>query len=111
MPLGLKVKGADYPILRVFASWPGEAKLMRSMNWSEAEKPRDEVEDDGDNIGDPDKHPLATLNLENFTKFSEALDSNWFRVDIEQRLLKRTHREEDDRSERLLKRRKMETLE
>jgi hypothetical protein len=28
MPLGLKVKDVDYPILRVFASWPGEVKLM-----------------------------------------------------------------------------------
>jgi hypothetical protein len=92
MPLGLKVMGADYPILRVFASWPGEAKLMRSMDYKENKKARDEAEDDEDNIGDPDKHPLATLNLEKFNKFSEALDSNW-----QQKLLLRKRRKMEAR--------------
>ena len=31
VPLGLKVKDAEYPVLRVFASWPGEAKLERTI--------------------------------------------------------------------------------
>jgi len=30
IPYGLTVTNAEYPILRVFASWPGDAKLDRS---------------------------------------------------------------------------------
>ena len=57
----LKVKGAKYPILRVFASWPGEAKLERTLGRV-----------------DPDRHPLATLHLGNFDKVRKELDRNWF---------------------------------
>ena len=62
IPLGrsLKAAGADYPILRVFASWPGEARLDRA---------------DGE---DPDAHPLATLRLDEFVKVSKELSRIWF---------------------------------
>ena len=56
--LSLKAAGADYPILRVFASWPGEARLDRA--------------DDED----PDAHPLATLRLDKFVKVSGELSQN-----------------------------------
>ena len=56
----LKVKGADYPILRVLASWPGETRLEKDMS------------------EDPDSHPLATLHLQNFNKVGNDLDRNWF---------------------------------
>ena len=56
----LEVKGADYPILRVFASWPRETRLEQHIS------------------EDPDNHPLATLHMENFNKVGEELDRNWF---------------------------------
>lgn len=57
----LKVKGARYPILRVFASWPGEAKLERTLGRV-----------------DPDRHPLANLHLGNFDKVRKELNRDWF---------------------------------
>ena len=60
----LKLEGAKYPILRVFASWPGEAGLERTLgsgSWV-----------------DSDRHPLATLHMRNFKKVGAKLDRNWF---------------------------------
>jgi len=74
IPLGLKAKGADYPILRVFASWPGEAWLDRTLEWKENPKQRSKkpkrarLESRADCSEDTDGHPLATLHLENFNK-------------------------------------------
>jgi hypothetical protein len=78
IPLGLKAIGADYPILRVFASWPGRAQLNQSMDWKEnrdtkmrsSTEPPNQFnrEQSVDDIEDPDLHPLATLHLDNFEK-------------------------------------------
>jgi len=118
VPLGLKVEGADYPVLRVFASWPGEAKLERTREWKKEQKPttRNQAntriltqESSVDNIDDPDRHPLATLHLANFIKVGGKLDKHWFRGDMEQKLvvhLKRA-REQDSESSRLRKRAKL----
>ena len=84
------LNGAEYPVLRIFASWPGEAELDRTIGWSEANQ--------GSAI-DADQHPLAALHLENFVKFSTALDQRWFRRDVEEKIvmpLKRAHEEDLD---------------
>jgi hypothetical protein len=86
IPLGLKVKGADYPVLRVFASWPGEAKLERTKKSSL------------DGI-DPDSHPLATLHLANFNSVGQELDQNWFQGDVEQKLVVHSKRAREQDSE------------
>jgi hypothetical protein len=62
----LKVEGADYPILRVFASWPGPAVLKRTLEKGKS------------GANDPDRHPVATLHLDNFNKVIEELDRDWF---------------------------------
>lgn len=101
IPLGLKVEGADYPILRVFASWPGDARLQRSRKahkWGAKHKWGG---------ADPDKHPLATLHLENFRSHGEELDRNWFRGDKgQQRVAKRVREAQDSESSGWEKRRK-----
>ena len=71
IPRGLKARGADYPVLRVFASWPGEAKLERTDEWP----------------GDADKHPLACLHLENFEEVGYKLDADWFRRDLLEKVI------------------------
>jgi hypothetical protein len=96
IPLGLKAKDADYPILRVFASWPGSAELNRSLDWKEHEdtKMRSQAEassqlkrkQSADNIEDPDLHPLATLHLKNFEANSLALDESWYRGNVQEKL-------------------------
>lgn len=58
--LSLKAVGADYPVLRVLASWPGETTL-------------DRVGDE-----DPDAHPLASLRLDKFDEVSKELSRDWF---------------------------------
>jgi hypothetical protein len=95
VPLGIKVKGANYPVLRVFASWPGEAKLGETLQWKEPKtksqkKPRNRAqtqESGADNIKDPDLHPLAGLHLENFNKAGETLDRYWFQGNLGQKLV------------------------
>lgn len=77
------MKRADYSVLRVFASFPGEAGLNRTNEW--------------DSSRDTDGHPLATLHYANFKKVGEKLDQNWFRGHVEQELvvqLKRAREEE-----------------
>jgi hypothetical protein len=121
VPLGLKVTGADYPVLRVFASWPGEAKLERTREWKKEQKPTTRNQTNTriltqgssvDNIDDPDLHPLATLHLANFIEAGKKLDEYWFRGDLEQKLvvdLKRAREEQDSGSPRLRKRAKLGT--
>ena len=69
-PNGLKAEQTNYPVLRIFASWPGDAKLERTTIWKEEEKRQSqtmvEQGSDADPIPDPDLHPLATLNPRNF---------------------------------------------
>lgn len=76
---------AKYPILRVFASWPGDAKLDRSK-----EKPRQKNPAEGEEVEeiapyDVDPHPLATLHMVNFEHMSKAMGLQWFCGDVEQK--------------------------
>lgn len=71
---------APYPVLRVFASWPGDAKLERTLvpknsTGSKATKRQAQVED----VPDRDLHPLATLHKDNFNSISNQLAESWFR--------------------------------
>ena len=107
--LGLKVKGADYPVLHVFASWPGEAKPAPTLEWKDGQELQSQESDsDPDNIEDPDRHPLATLDQTNFEKVSERLFHNWFQQDVEQKIVvqskKRAREEEDSKLSCLRKR-------
>ena len=86
IPFGLTVTKARFPILRVFASWPGDSILNRSK----PDPPETTVTNPAGNedpIGkkiDVDLHPLATLHLENFIRMSKEMDVNWFRGLVEQ---------------------------
>ncbi len=93
----------QFPILRVFASWPGDSKLDRSnaetCKKTKVKNPSDE--DLVDKNNDVDLHPLATLHLENFIHMNEKMDVNWFRGFVEQKEvihLKRSASEELDMS-------------
>ena len=74
--------GADYAILRVFASWPGDPGLDRSSQWKDVTRKRGKrhkmSEQQDSSEMDPDRHPAASLNLENFVKMSQQYDSAWF---------------------------------
>jgi hypothetical protein len=83
----ITIKNARYPILRVFASWEGDAKLERTLDLKdpeghEATKSRAASEDSVD-VSD-DAHPLATLHLENFVTISRSLAKSSFRGDKDQ---------------------------
>lgn len=86
IPSGLTVTDAQFPILRVFASWPGDSNLERSKvkppKKIKARNPADD-EDKKDEKKDVDSHPLATLHLENFIRMSKEMDVNWFRGLVE----------------------------
>jgi hypothetical protein len=74
----------QFPILRVFASWPADAKLDRSKP-----KPPKTTRKPADNANscktkkDDDLHPLASLDLEIFVRISEEMDVKWFRRLVE----------------------------
>jgi len=83
IPNPLKVEGATYPVLRIFASHPGNAKLERTLQQRIQRKGRSKqgkhlktevVQSSSDDICDPDKHPLATLNVKLFRKETRRLD-------------------------------------
>ena len=85
IPLGLTVTKAQFPILRVFASWPGDSNLNRSKP-NPPETTETNPAGNEDPIGkkiDVDLHPLATLHLENFIRMSKEMDVNWFRGLVE----------------------------
>jgi len=90
---GLKAPNASYPILRVFASWPGNAALGRTLHYKEpttqqkkaAKKKNEPQATEPANVPDPDLHPLATLHMANFKDFGKTLSRNWFLGDIEQK--------------------------
>jgi len=84
----LEVKGADYSILRVFASWPGE--------------PAGDIEV-------PDQHPFATLNLGKFTSITTELSPTWFQGGVKPKR-GRGDKGQDSESSRPLKRAKLETF-
>jgi hypothetical protein len=113
------VKDADYPVLRVFASWQGEAKLERTLEWKaetgNQKTPRKKArgiqqETSGEGIEDPDHHPLATLHLANFQKVGEKLDQNWFRGDVEQKLVVHSKRAREEQGSESLHVRKSARL-
>jgi len=70
--------GAAYPVLRVFASWPEDPELERSLEYKEPP--------DGEGALDPDPHPAATLHLKNFEVTSRKFDTNWFLGHAEERI-------------------------
>ena len=92
IPHGLTIEGAEHSVLRVFASWPAEAELERTL------KPL--------KITDLDQHPLAALNLETFESISKGLDLEWIRMDVEQNVAvyRKRAREEQESESRLQKR-------
>jgi hypothetical protein len=79
IPLPLHT-GADYPVLRVVASWPADPGLERSMGWKEetSKKGQSKKPKEDSNELDPDPHPAATLHLKNFEKNSRRFDANWY---------------------------------
>ena len=107
---GLKAPNASYPILRVFASWPGDAVLGRTLCYKEpttkqkkAAKKNEPQATELANVPDPDLHPLATLHMANFKDIGKTLSRNWFLGDIEQKevvysqhppIVERLHRSE-----------------
>ena len=78
--------GADYALLRVFALWPRDPGLERSLHWKEVTqkqkrkqgKPTETSEQEDSSELDPDRHPVANLNLVNFETISRKYDSAWF---------------------------------
>jgi hypothetical protein len=90
---GLKAPNASFPILRVFASWPDNAGLGRTLHYKDtttrqkiAEKKKDQQQEtDTTHVLDPDLHPLATLHMENFKDIGKNLAWNAFLGDIEQK--------------------------
>ena len=87
IPHGLTIESAEHSVLRVFASWPGEAKLERTL------KPRKTT--------DLDKHPLAALDLETILSVSKGLNREWIRMAVEQRMVdhqKRAHEKQESES-------------
>ena len=103
---GLKGEGADYPVLRVFASFPGEAKLERTLG--QKRKKPSKGDSDAGSMVDLDKHPLAALRLDTFTEFGTKLYKDRFRGNGEQWVVvpskKRVREEQDSESPVLRKR-------
>jgi hypothetical protein len=81
-----------YPVLRIFASWPADAKLNRTEGTQdlkkskvrEVTKTRAEVDEDNVDVIDPDPHPLAALHLDNFNNINNMLAKSWYMNDTEQ---------------------------
>jgi hypothetical protein len=111
--------------LRVFASWPGDAKLDRTLPNQQQNRKKTQARarrgpshstgqaaQDEELSHDTDLHPLATLHLDNFNQTSKQLDINWFRGDVEQKEvvhLKRLPGREDSDMSRRRKRARLET--
>ena len=87
---GITIPDAPFPVLRVFASWPADAQLDRTADYRMSPKKKKmksqvKVDEDSVDTNDPDLHPLATLQLENFSNINKMLGISWYRGDIEQR--------------------------
>jgi len=85
----ITIANAPYPILRIFTSWPADAKLDRAQDLKKSKggkvtKSRTKVNEDSVNVTDADLHPLATLHLDNFNNISGMLSKSWYRNDTEQ---------------------------
>jgi len=89
----LTIKNADYPVLCIFASYPADAKLDRTQDLNQSKKGRKvtksqaKVDEDSVHVTDPDPHPLAVLNLNNFQKIGESLAKYWYRNLAEERVV------------------------
>jgi hypothetical protein len=89
---GLKAPNASYPILPVFASWPGNAELGQTLHYKEPTTPQKKAVKKNElqatesaNVPDPDLHPLTTLHMVNFKDIGETLSWDWFLGDVEQK--------------------------
>jgi hypothetical protein len=87
----ITIPNAPYPVLRIFASWPADAKLDRTQDLKKskggkATKSRAKVDENSVDVtdSDADLHPLATLHLHNFNNISGMLAKSWYRNDTEQ---------------------------
>jgi hypothetical protein len=81
------IPNSPYPILRIFASWPADANLERTLDCNKSRKrnrtkTQAQVDEDSVDI-DPDGHPLATLHMEYFNKISLMLGKCWY-MDVEE---------------------------
>ena len=81
IPCGLTVTNVKYPILRVFASYPGDAELDRSKKL----RKKSSADDEEVASCDVDSHPLAALDMVNFKSASKEIGLQWFCGDVEQR--------------------------
>jgi len=84
IPFGLTTTNAQFPILRVFASWPADANLDRTNPKPPKTTRKPAGKEDPPRKRDGDLHPLATLHLTNFVRMSQKMDINWFRGLVEQ---------------------------
>jgi len=93
------MNGASYPILRIFASWPGEANLERSLEWKEERRGTPARNSHAGSVEDGDGHPLARLRLDKFNKVGRRPDALWLKGDTEGKLVgysKRAREEEEE---------------
>ncbi|PVF91079.1 hypothetical protein CPB86DRAFT_421879 [Serendipita vermifera] len=107
LPNPWQVDGAEYPILRVFASWPASSNIERTM--ARKTTPRTGKTSEDSPLEDNDDHLLASLHEENFKEFGQQLAKQWFEGDIEQRTVigVKRDRELDIESKEVAKRRKV----
>jgi len=87
----IAIKNVPYPVLRVFASWPADADIERTLNVVDEMPPKKkqktseaEVDEESVKTHDPDLHPLAALHLENFNSIGESFAQSWYKGDVEQ---------------------------
>ena len=87
----ITVRNTPHPILRIFASWPANANIDRtleSQNYTKKGKAKSQAKVDEDSVGiDTDNNPLAMLHLENFNNIGKILGESWYMNDTEQRVV------------------------
>jgi hypothetical protein len=79
IPNAQKIPGADYPVLRIFASAPGPANLERTTP-----KFRDKLKGLLSSSS-PDKYPIAALNMETLYKIGRRFDNEWIKGEYRRR--------------------------
>ncbi|PVF94287.1 hypothetical protein CPB86DRAFT_49890 [Serendipita vermifera] len=93
IPNGQRFEGAEYPVLRVFASFPGRANIERTTELGRCGTSGTST------IIDDDKHPLASLNETTFAELNKAFDRLPFQGDQKTEELKRHFVEEEEEEE------------
>ncbi|PVF91660.1 hypothetical protein CPB86DRAFT_820309 [Serendipita vermifera] len=83
IPQGFRIQGADYPVLRIFASWEGEdrierttppqSRVGRAVKWVSGHLTGSKNKEK-----DHDPHPIAGLHRQTFQKITGALDQQHF---------------------------------